>query len=82
MTGGSGNESPSLTQADSMEEVIIRIGFSRMEDPAPEHLWFDAIGSIAIVAALAVVFIVGVLKAEKVPSPHPDDSAPLAMSTK
>ena len=36
-----------------------------MEDPAPEHLWFDAIGSIAIVAALAVVFIVGVLKARK-----------------
>jgi hypothetical protein len=53
-----------------------------MEDPAPEHLWFDAIGSIAIIAALAVVFIVGVLKAERVPSPHSDDSTPLAMSTK
>ena len=52
-----------------------------MEDPAPEHLWFDAIGSMAVIAALAVVFIVGVLKAEKVPSPHPDDFTPLAMST-
>ena len=53
-----------------------------MEDPAPEHLWFDAIGSMAIIAALAVVFIVGILKAEKVQSPHPDDLTPLAMSTK
>ncbi len=51
-----------------------------MEDPAPEHLWFDAIGSIAIIAALAVVFIVGVLKAEKVPGGHSDDFTPLAMS--
>lgn len=46
-----------------MAWVLIRIGFNRMEDPAPEHLWFDAIGSIAIIAALTVVFIVGVLKA-------------------
>jgi hypothetical protein len=53
-----------------------------MEDPAPEHLWFDAIGSMAIIAALAVVFIVGILKAEKVQSPQPDDLTPLAMSTK
>jgi hypothetical protein len=48
-----------------------------VEDPAPEHVWFDAIGTIAIIAALAVVFIVGVLKAEKVPNPPPDDSTPL-----
>ena len=81
MTGGSGNETPSLPQADTMEWVLIRMGFSRMEDPAPEHLWFDAIGSMAIIAALAVVFIVGVLKAEKVQSPQPDDFTPLAMST-
>ena len=53
-----------------------------MEDSAPGHLWFDAIGSIAIVAALAVVFIVGILKAEKVPSPQANDFTPLAMSAK
>ena len=51
-----------------------------MEDSAPGHLWFDAIGSIAILTAIAVVFIVGVLKAEKVPSPN--DFTPLAMSAK
>ena len=61
-----------------MAWVISRIG-SYVEDPAPEHVWFDAIGTIAIIAALAVVFIVGVLKAEKVPSPPPDDSTPLAI---
>ena len=55
---------------------------SYMEDPAPEHLWFDAIGSIAIIAALAVVFIVGILKAEKVPAGRSDDFTPLAMSAK
>jgi len=51
-----------------------------VEDPVPESLWFDAIGSMAIIAALAAVFIVGVLRAEKVPSPQPDDVTPLAMS--
>jgi hypothetical protein len=53
-----------------------------MEDPAPEHLWFDAIGSMVIIAALAAVFIVGVLKAEKVPGGHSPDFTPLAMSAK
>ena len=52
-----------------------------MEDPVPGSLWFDAIGSMAIIVALAAVFIVGVLKAEKVPSPQPNDFTPLAMST-
>ncbi len=57
-------------------------GLSRMEDPAAQHLWFDAIGSIAIIAVLSVAFIVAVLKTEKVPSPQPNDFTPLAMSAK
>lgn len=52
-----------------------------MEDLVPESLWFDAIGSMAIIAVLAAVFIVGVLRAEKVQSLQPDDVTLLAIST-
>ncbi len=75
-----------MSQADGMALVEAgrryRSRKSYMEDPAPEHLWFEAIGSIAIIAALAVVFIVGIMKAEKVPTGHSDNFTPLAMSAK
>ena len=60
------NNSPSLSQAHGIVVLmtgkwhrILSIRIVSMEDPAPNHLWFDAIGSMAIIVALAVVFIVG-----------------------
>jgi hypothetical protein len=49
-----------------------------MEDPSSKHLWFEAIGGLTIIAAIAAFFLVAVVRAEKHTVPHQHDQPPLA----
>jgi hypothetical protein len=36
-----------------------------MEDPSSKHLWFEALGGLMIIAAIAAFFVIAVVRAEK-----------------
>jgi hypothetical protein len=50
-----------------------------MEDPSSKHLWFEAIGGLALIAAIAAYFLVAVVRAEK-KAPARHDQPPLAVT--
>ncbi len=41
-----------------------------MEDPSSKHIWFEALGGLLIIAAIAAFFVVAVVRAEKKPTPN------------
>ena len=41
-----------------------------MEDPSSKHLWFEALGGLMIIAAIAAFFVIAVVKAERKPIPE------------
>jgi hypothetical protein len=51
-----------------------------MEDPSSRHLWFEAIGGLAIIAAIASLFVIAVVRAERKPVPHPKEASPLTVT--
>jgi hypothetical protein len=36
-----------------------------MEDPSSKHLWFEALGGLMIIAAIAAFFVIAVVRSEK-----------------
>ena len=50
-----------------------------MEDPSTKHLWFEAIGGLVLIAAIAAFFLVAVVRAEK-KAPDRHDQPPLAVT--
>jgi hypothetical protein len=51
-----------------------------LEDPSSKHLWFEAIGGLALIAAIAAFFLVAVVRAEKNTVPHRREQPPLAVT--
>jgi hypothetical protein len=54
-------------------------GADFMEDPSTKHLWFEAIGGLALIAAIAAFFLVAVVRAEK-KAPDRHGQPPLAVT--
>jgi hypothetical protein len=54
-------------------------GADLMEDPSSKHLWFEAIGGLALIAAIAAFFLVAVVRAEK-KVPHRHDQPALTVT--
>ena len=50
-----------------------------MEDPHPRHLWFEAIGGLALIAVIALGFLIAIVRAEKNRPVH--DASPAADMT-
>jgi hypothetical protein len=39
-------------------------------DPSSRHLWFEALGGLMIIAAIAAFFVIAVVRSEKKPVPE------------
>lgn len=50
-----------------------------MRDPRNQNLWSEAIGGLVIIAALAAVFILGVIRSEHAKK-HNDDEVHVGLS--
>jgi hypothetical protein len=53
-----------------------------VEDPSSKHLWFEAIGGLTLIAVIAILFLVGVIRAEKNTGSRQDESSPTASTNK
>jgi hypothetical protein len=41
-----------------------------MDEPSSKHLWFEALGGLMIIAAVAAFFVIAVVRAEREPIPE------------
>jgi len=41
-----------------------------MDEPSSKHLWFEALGGLMIIAAIAAFFVIAVVRAERKPVPE------------